>query len=679
MLLSRRLDDQRYDDILAQAKGRLPWLCPVWTDHNAHDPGITLLELMAWYKEMQQYQMDQLTPELQKGLLALAGVHPMKEQSARCLVQPETDGTGRRALSRLVSPRGVSFELAEEIPASRPCLERIEVQSGEQTLDITDMAQSGPAFCPFAFGRFSRSELVLTCSHLERETLRIWFDVPAPKGTGRSAPDEGTPPPRTLVWEAEGHGPVTVLRDETWSLSWSGCVSLALPKERGQTLRLRLRQEEGGCEEQVRLRGIQIGSYTAVQQESRAKSRRFTLARAPEQTVMLTTEFEIQAQQSVFVRTEQGWMQSTDCRSELRGEGRAVTVNASECAEDGEENLLVVSMDPACAQELLFDAKGRPGETFRLDLGEQKILTQHLQTMCMTLCEDGQVRPAPWRYVEDLSSAGPGDRVFTYDPDRRCLVFGDGAQGAAVCGGRGSVMVSELVVSLCEAGNLPADAGLCFAGERTPVRNTDAYGGRERESLEQARGRLIQSLSKTARCVSAADYEDCAKATPGFRVAAAKALPGYDPAAPHQKRSAMVTLAVLPAGESDYPVADERFLAAVERQLDRHRTICIRTAVVPVRYAPVALQVELSGPADLSAEAIETALRGYFAPSEDAIGAAVERERVMAFLQKQPGVLRVERLDLRGLDQNSYRTAAGDLQLPPDALAQLKECRVIRA
>ena len=64
MLIPRKLDDQRFEDILHEAVGRLPWLCPQWTDHNAHDPGITILELMPWYNVLQQYQIDQLTPSL---------------------------------------------------------------------------------------------------------------------------------------------------------------------------------------------------------------------------------------------------------------------------------------------------------------------------------------------------------------------------------------------------------------------------------------------------------------------------------------------------------------------------------------------------------------------------------------------------------------------------------------
>ena len=76
MLKARNLDDQTYEEIVQAAEGRLPWLCPAWTDHNAHDPGITVLELMAWYKELQQYQMNQFTDGLKWKLLKLAGISP---------------------------------------------------------------------------------------------------------------------------------------------------------------------------------------------------------------------------------------------------------------------------------------------------------------------------------------------------------------------------------------------------------------------------------------------------------------------------------------------------------------------------------------------------------------------------------------------------------------------------
>ena len=84
MLRARNLDDQTYEEIVTTAEGRLPWLCPVWTDHNAHDPGITILELMAWYKEMQQYHMNQVTDPLRRKLLKLAGITLRPAAPARC-------------------------------------------------------------------------------------------------------------------------------------------------------------------------------------------------------------------------------------------------------------------------------------------------------------------------------------------------------------------------------------------------------------------------------------------------------------------------------------------------------------------------------------------------------------------------------------------------------------------
>ena len=105
MLKARNLDDQTYEEIVQAAEGRLPWLCPAWTDHNAHDPGITVLELMAWYKELQQYQMNHFTDGLKWKLLKLAGISPRPAAPAAGAVALEPDGPARRPVARLV-PRG---------------------------------------------------------------------------------------------------------------------------------------------------------------------------------------------------------------------------------------------------------------------------------------------------------------------------------------------------------------------------------------------------------------------------------------------------------------------------------------------------------------------------------------------------------------------------------------------
>lgn len=66
-----RLDDRTYADLVADAVAQIPSLAPEWTNHNASDPGITLLELLAWRVEMLLYRTDQVPPEHVRAFLRL--------------------------------------------------------------------------------------------------------------------------------------------------------------------------------------------------------------------------------------------------------------------------------------------------------------------------------------------------------------------------------------------------------------------------------------------------------------------------------------------------------------------------------------------------------------------------------------------------------------------------------
>lgn len=54
------LDDRTFQDIVDEAKKRIPQYTEEWTDHNVSDPGVTLIELFAWMTEMLMYRMNQM-------------------------------------------------------------------------------------------------------------------------------------------------------------------------------------------------------------------------------------------------------------------------------------------------------------------------------------------------------------------------------------------------------------------------------------------------------------------------------------------------------------------------------------------------------------------------------------------------------------------------------------------
>jgi hypothetical protein len=65
------LDDITYQELVQDALASLPKLCPSWTDFNASDPGIALIEMLAWLAEMIVYRTNQITPANQWNFLQL--------------------------------------------------------------------------------------------------------------------------------------------------------------------------------------------------------------------------------------------------------------------------------------------------------------------------------------------------------------------------------------------------------------------------------------------------------------------------------------------------------------------------------------------------------------------------------------------------------------------------------
>lgn len=56
------LDDKRFDQLVEEMAELIPVFDPSWTDYNASDPGMTLIELFAWLGEMLVYRSSRIAP-----------------------------------------------------------------------------------------------------------------------------------------------------------------------------------------------------------------------------------------------------------------------------------------------------------------------------------------------------------------------------------------------------------------------------------------------------------------------------------------------------------------------------------------------------------------------------------------------------------------------------------------
>src|SRR6266700_2305660 len=81
------LDDRRFQDLVNESKRMVQQKCPEWTDHNVHDPGVTLIELFAWMTDQVIYRLNRVPDRNYIKFLELIGVRLFPPTAARA---PET-------------------------------------------------------------------------------------------------------------------------------------------------------------------------------------------------------------------------------------------------------------------------------------------------------------------------------------------------------------------------------------------------------------------------------------------------------------------------------------------------------------------------------------------------------------------------------------------------------------
>ena len=80
-LPARLLDDATFDSLQRQLRQRLPALTPEWTDWNPSDPGIALLDLVAYAAEGLLFRFNQIPEATQLAFLRLLDI-PLRPASA---------------------------------------------------------------------------------------------------------------------------------------------------------------------------------------------------------------------------------------------------------------------------------------------------------------------------------------------------------------------------------------------------------------------------------------------------------------------------------------------------------------------------------------------------------------------------------------------------------------------
>ena len=623
-VLDFQLDDRSFDDLVEAARSRLPAQAPDWTDYNLHDPGITLIELMAWLGEAQIWSLSRLRRDERQAYAAFAGVVPAGPRAARGLVWPDLADPSN-ALNTQVRPLAIGDAnpirpTDADHPACRVAQPTLLVP-GRITALTTALSGGARIDQTATNARGQVAWLPFGADAGPRDVLQIAYACASPGGLAdRAAADlgawlslgirvDGTP--RAVVPAARPDAieatliigtrrwPLAIGIDGSAGMRRSGVIGLVLPPR--------------------------LPPAPAFAIELRAP-RGFACAPRLRQVALNVVAIE-----------------------------QSVTIAAEAHLATGQVDQRIALDDPSL--------RSNGGlALLRVDGGAAPPRVE---------VEAGGRRDT-WRALPRLDEAGPDDMVYVLDATAGGLQFGNGVNGRVPPAGA-QVFVAY---SICDgvAGNQPRPRAWFAAGLGPLGRNVDPLqGGSDAETLLQARGEARRAVRDRHAVATADDLVAAALAQADLQVARALVLP-FARGADTPGDVTLIALRRRGTAASAQP-EPPRWLDALRAVLQPRLPLGQRLSVRGPVYVDFALTATLQAAPQRDVATIQAAALAELArrlnpiaaapgDTERALGAALTTADIGAWLRRLDGVAAVIALTLR----NAANQAVDIIDVGPQGL-----------
>lgn len=568
------LDDRTFEELVTDARKRIPVYSETWTDHNVHDPGITFLELFAWIAETDIYRLDQITDAHVKEYLQLVGVHPRPPQPATVRLQldipSERDGwtvDAGQLLGGHVGPETVElFRTQRAITVTTASVDAVVSQHRDgQTNNTTANDTVGMYYRAFGDEPAAGDTLYLgfgddPFANADRLDLIFdFYEANLPPQASHGDEESDFEPSHRIVWEFyEGEPGDTsyeqwydddrwsefeVIQDGTIQFYEGGTVSLAAADEwageKGTILGI---DREGYCLYWIRCRLARLEPEPSE-----------SICDSPETpTDPPVPHYEVPPQFSAI---------------------RTNVVTAEHCASETNEYLERHDGSKTTAW---------PDQTFHFD---------HTPIQSATITVGG----TGWTEVPSFAGSDPDDEHYVLDQAEGIIRFGDGIQGEVPPAGQ-HVIAPSYVYGGGTAGNVPPSTEWTFGSDAFAdvdvASMSAASGGTDAESIESAIVRAKEDQQTPYRAITRSDYRYLATHTPGLRFGRAAVLIGDD--SESNDSPGTVRVVVVPFSPPDIrPIPSEGFLDAVDCHLKRHALLSDEVTAVAPTYVGVDIEAEV--------------------------------------------------------------------------------------
>ena len=626
------LDDRSYEQLRDELIRRIPVYAPEWTDHNASDPGITLIELFSFLGENLLYRFNQIPDATYLEFLRLLQIPVRPAQPAQALVTLSTDtATGVRIpIGTEVKAGDTPFETLTEVrvlpvacvavakmskEAPDPSTEKDQAdfykQAYEKLPGVMDAGDTAPyqaevlaedeAGVPVDFDRavdgmlwvavlaadadsveavktqlaeHEDAPLLLNIGFVPDIRIDIETDIVAPGFAQRfRCPGEGASDGKSAVEWQISTGRFDGDQPRYRSMRVEGDTTRGLTHE--GTLRLRLPSDID-----------KLGTFE------------------PDDPDLLGTGDLPPLVDETIEERVVFWLRAYRHDGQRFGKVIYVGVNAAE-----------VIQTRKARTEFVGTGDGQPNQTYPL-------VNKNVVAGTLVLEVEEPDGWRGWDEVDGFHASSESDRHYVLDAEAGRVKFGNGLQGYVPQIGQ-RIRVRSYRYGGGVQGNVAAKAisklpGIASVKVKNPLA---AYNGADAEPLDKALYRIPGELRRRDRAVTQGDFRELALATPGADIARAECLPLFHPEFPAKDSAGVVSVVVWPTHDAEHPNApmpNRNQLSSVCRWLDARRLVTTELYVLPPVYRPVAIAVGLEVKPGYGIDAVrhwvELILRQYLAP-----------------------------------------------------------------
>jgi len=687
------LDDRSYQQLRDELVRRIPVYTPEWTDHNASDPGITLIELFSFLGENLLFRFNQIPEAAKLAFLRLLQVPLRPAVVARTLITMAAE-----APTGLLVPQGsevragsLLFETTTEVkvyPVTLAAVARIQSPAPDQTqepevydfavraLDAIGLLPADQEAVYYHNETVPADGVGLPVDFSAAVDGMLWLAVLSAKGADLAqmggavlnvgfTPDPIVPTPAqvdacpgagavptdpAVEWQASTgktdpngqpvYRSLTLVGDTTRGLSQEGVVRLRLPNNPASPLN-----------------PTELADFTFADADVRG-------------TGQFPPALDDDTEKKILF-----WIRAFRLNQSRFGKVQFVGANAAEVAQTSR-----------AAAEFLGTGNAQPGQRYQL------VHRPVIEGSAVIEVEEGG-RFVPWKLVDGFFASAADDRHCVVDLEAGEVRFGNGVQGYAPQIGQ-RIRAVEYRYGGGAAGNVPPKAinkisGFAVKDVQNPLR---AHGGGDTETIDAALSRIPGELRRHDRAMASGDFQELALATPGANVGRAECLPRFYPPTRTPERAGVVSVVVWPKDDPrrpNAPLPDRELLRAVCAYLDQRRLVTTELYVIPPIYRKVAVAVGVRVKPGFGVEAVrqwvELVLRQYLAPLPPygpfgqgwPLGRRVHGPELEAAALQVEGVEFLEGLNVAGFNETTQAWEPGSVDLASDEVAELAEITVL--